>query len=83
MEPIWKKAVSAIFNDCHVSTFAVALLYVWTIAFGTAIVKRGWRSLVDRAERRDLSIYRIGYDTFERFIINGQKAVLPDIPYFS
>lgn len=64
-------------------TFAVALLYVWTVAFGTAVVKRGLRPLVDRAERRDLSIYRIGLDTFERFIINGQKLFLPDIPYFS
>ena len=63
-------------------TFAVALLYVWTVAFGTSIVKRGLRSLVDRAERRDLSIYRIGYDTFERFIINDRKIILPDIPYF-
>ena len=64
-------------------TFAVALLYVWTVAFGTAIVKRGFRALVDRADRRDLSIYRIGYDSFERYSINEQKILLPDIPYFS
>ena len=64
-------------------TFAVALLYVWTVAFGTAIVKRGFRALVDRADRRDLSIYRIGYDSFERYSINEQRILLPDIPYFS
>lgn len=64
-------------------TCAVALLYVWTVAFGTAIIKRGQRALVDRSDRRDLSIYRIGYDTFERFSINGRKISLPDIPYFS
>ena len=64
-------------------TLAVALLYVWTVAFGTAVVKRGFRALVDRADRRDLSIYRIGYDSFERYTINEQNVSLPDIPYFS
>ncbi|MEM7801167.1 MAG: IS4 family transposase [Chloroflexota bacterium] len=64
-------------------TFAVSLLYVWLVAFGTAIIKRGQRALVDRADRRDLSVYRIGHDTFERYLINQRNVLLPDIPYFS
>ena len=47
-------------------TLVVALLYVWLVAFGASTIKKGDRHLVDRADRRDLSIYRIGYDMFER-----------------
>ena len=64
-------------------TLAIALLYVWTVAFGSLIIKRGLRTLVDRADRRDLSIFRIGLDTFERYLINGKIVKLPDLPYFN
>ena len=64
-------------------TLAVALLYLWTVAFGSLVIKRGLRGLVDRADRRDLSIFRIGLDTFERYLINGQIVNLPDLPYFN
>ena len=63
-------------------TLLVALLYLWCVAFGTNIIKRGLRYLVDRTDRRDLSIFRIGYDTIERFLTNGKTLSIRLLPYF-
>ena len=63
-------------------TMAVALLYVWVIAFGDKTIKRGQRHLVDRAKQRQLSIFRIGYDMLERCLVNGDSFHLRMIPYF-
>lgn len=63
-------------------TLVVAILYVWLIAFGASTVKRGKRYLVDRTDRRDLSIFRIGYDMFERCLINNGLISIRDVPYF-
>jgi len=51
-------------------TFAVVLLYLWLIAFGSQIVKSGLRRLVDRNDRRDLSIFQIGLRSLERRLTN-------------
>lgn len=61
---------------------AVALLYVWIIAFGSAVVKRGQRALVDRKDRRTLSLFRIGFDRLERCLVNGEAFSLRLLPYF-
>jgi hypothetical protein len=53
-------------------TLAVMLLYVWLIAVGTRTIKNGQRRLVDRNDRRDYSIFRIGCNLIERFLSNGQ-----------
>ena len=63
-------------------TMAVAMLYVWLVAFGSKTVKRGERHLVDRNKQRQLSIFRIGYDMLERCLINGDAFSLRLIPYF-
>lgn len=63
-------------------TMAVALLYVWLVAFGSKTIKRGKRHLVDRNKKRQLSIFRIGYDMLERCLINGDAFALRLIPYF-
>lgn len=63
-------------------TLAVALLYVWLVAFGSKTIKRGERHLIDRNNRRQLSIFRIGYDMLERCLINGDSFSLRLIPYF-
>jgi predicted RNA binding protein YcfA (HicA-like mRNA interferase family) len=63
-------------------TLAVALLYVWLVSVGASTIKRGDRHLVDRRDRRDLSVFRIGYDIFERFVINGQSVSIRPCPYF-
>ncbi len=54
-------------------TFAVALLYFWLIAFGSKIIKLGLRRLVDRNERRDLSIFQIGLRSIERRLTNQER----------
>jgi hypothetical protein len=64
-------------------TLVVALLYVWLVAFGSAVIKRGARHLVDRNDRRDLSIFRIGFDMLERCLINQQHFSIRDVPYFT
>ena len=64
-------------------TLAVALLYVWLVAFGSAVIKNGRRKEVDRAHRRDRSIFRIGYDMLERFFINHWTPSIRDVPYFT
>ena len=52
-------------------TLAVALLYVWLISIGTRTVRDGLRDLVDRTDRRDLSIFQIGLRFIERCVINA------------
>jgi len=64
-------------------TLAVALLYVWLVAFGSATIKNGRRKEVDRADRRDLSVFRIGLDMFERCLINGWPISIRDAPHFT
>lgn len=54
-------------------TLAVAFLYVWLVAFGSQIIKNGQRSLVDRSDRRDHSIFRIGRNMVERLLSNGHR----------
>lgn len=54
-------------------TLAVVLLYVWLLAFGSQVIKSGQRYLVDRKDRRDHSIFRIGRNMAERRINNGTK----------
>ncbi len=63
-------------------TLAVALLYVWLVAFGSKTIKHGQRHLIDRNNQRQLSIFRIGYDMLERCLINGEAFSLRLIPYF-
>ena len=64
-------------------TLVVSLLYVWTVAFGSSTIKNGNRHLVDRIDRRDLSIFRIGHDMLERCLINNLPISIRDIPYFT
>ena len=52
-------------------TLAVALLYVWLISTGTRTIRDGSRSLVDRKDRRDLSIFQIGLRIIERCVTNA------------
>jgi hypothetical protein len=63
-------------------TLCVALLYLWCVAFGTTIIKRGLRYLVDRTDRRDLSIFRIGLDMIQRYLTNGNPLFIRLLPYF-
>lgn len=51
-------------------TLAVAILYVWSMAVGVRTIHRGQRHLVDRSDRRDLSIFQIGLRSIERSLTN-------------
>ena len=63
-------------------TLAVSMLYVTVVAFGSQTIKNGLRHLVDRPDRRDLSVFRIGFDMLERCFSNGHSVSIRLIPYF-
>lgn len=58
-------------------TLAVVLLYVWLISVGTQTIQAGQRHLVDRKERRDLSIFQIGLRSLERRLVNDLSFKIP------
>lgn len=47
-------------------TLAVCILYVWLVALGEHVLRHGLHTEVDRTDRRDLSIFRLGWDWLER-----------------
>lgn len=52
-------------------TLAVALLYIWLVTTGATVIKNGQRHTVDRADRRDLSIFQIGLRWIKRRQVNS------------
>lgn len=64
----------------HRLTFAVVLLFLELVTFGSKIIKNGLRRLVDRSDRRDLSIFRIGLYMRERHLVNALHLVLDFYP---
>lgn len=65
----------------HRLTLALCLLYLWLIAFGARVIKWGQRRLVDRKSRRDLCIFRIGFDMVHRRIANASSLCVFLIPF--
>jgi len=47
-------------------TLAVCLVYLWLVALGDHVLRAHLLALVDRSDRRDLSIFRLGWDFLER-----------------
>ena len=62
-------------------TLAVAFLYVWLISVGGRTIHAGLRPLVDRNDRRDLSIFQIGLRFTERMFTNGFSITVPLFNY--
>jgi hypothetical protein len=62
-------------------TLAVAFLYVWLVSSGTKTIHNGLRHLVDRKDRRDLSIFQIGLRFIERCLVNDFSLQLPLCTY--
>jgi hypothetical protein len=56
---------------------ALALLYIWLVLWGNALIKAGHRAWVDRHERRDLSLFRIGLDTLHRCFTLARPLPIP------
>ncbi len=52
---------------------AVVLLYVWLVAIGSSVIKQGLRHLVERRDRLDFSIFRIGW-SFLKHRLKLQQA---------
>ena len=50
-------------------TLAVAFLYVWLLSVGSRTIRAGLRHLVDRKDRRDLSIFQIGLRFIDRKLL--------------
>jgi hypothetical protein len=61
-------------------TLAVVLLYAWLVITGVRVIKRGLRQLLDRHDRRDLSIFQIGFRWIERCMKNVQPFAMPFAP---
>lgn len=59
----------------------VCWAYVWLLALGSWVVKRGWRHLVDRRDRRDHSYFRIGWDYVEHCLRLGMPIPVRFEPY--
>jgi hypothetical protein len=55
---------------------AAMIVYVWLIALGSHVIKRGLRYLVDRRDRRDKSLFRIGWDWIERCLALDNRIPL-------
>jgi hypothetical protein len=53
-------------------TLAVVLLYAWLVRTAVRVIQEGQRHLVDRKDRRDLSIFQIGLRWIERRLKNAQ-----------
>src|SRR5215211_3961974 len=61
-------------------TLAVAMLYVWLVVYGAEVVKRGQRRLVDRSDRRDHSLFRLGYNMLDRCLAQGIRPFVRLLP---
>lgn len=64
----------------HRLTFAVVLIYLDLLTAGSKAIKNGQRHLVDRRERRDLSVFRIGLYMRERLLANAVPFSLALFP---
>lgn len=56
---------------------ALALLYIWLVRWGAALIRAGHRAWVDRLDRRDLSLFRIGLDTLHRCFTLARPLPIP------
>lgn len=58
-------------------TLAVAFLYVWLLSVGSRAIRAGLRHFVDRKDRRDLSLFQIGFRFIDRCLLHSLSFSLP------
>ncbi len=63
-------------------TLAVALLYVWLVTEGAQALIQGRSSQVDRPDRPDLSLFRIGLEIIQQAITWGEAFGVDFLPVF-
>ncbi|MGB7338384.1 MAG: IS4 family transposase [Phototrophicaceae bacterium] len=63
--------------------FVVAIVYVWLVTLGEYVIQNNLRAMVDRKDRQDLSIFRLGWDWLERLLALDLGIPLIFHPKFS
>lgn len=63
-------------------TLAVCLLYLWLVALAEHVLTRGLTAEVDRSDRCDLSLFRLGWDFLERRLALFDPIPLVSVPNF-
>lgn len=63
-------------------TMLVCLLYLWLVAVGEELILSDQTAWVDRSDRRDLSIFRLGLDFVERCLTLGHSPPPFALPTF-
>ncbi len=58
-------------------TLAVVLLYVWLLSIGSQTIQAGFRHFVDRKDRRDLSLFQIGWRFIDRKLLHSVPFSVP------
>jgi hypothetical protein len=64
-------------------TLAVCLLYLWLVATDEHVIATNQAGEVDRNDRRDLSIFRIGWDFVERRLALNDPVPITFVPDIS
>jgi hypothetical protein len=62
---------------------AVCLVYLWLVATGERVVYNNLANEIDRTDRRDLSIFRLGWDFIERRLALDDPVPIAFMPTFS
>lgn len=60
---------------------AVSITYVWLVALGSWVIKRGFRHFIDRKDRRDKSLFRLGWDWLKHAQRNNLPLLVRFLPY--
>jgi hypothetical protein len=60
----------------------LSLVYVWLVSVASYVVKRGWRPLIDRTDRRDRSYRTLGLRWIKRCLRNREPPRMRLQPYF-
>ena len=60
----------------------LSLVYVWLVSVASYVVKRGWRPLIDRTDRRDRSYLTLGRRWIKRRLRNREPPQMRLQPYF-
>jgi hypothetical protein len=61
-------------------TLAVSMVYVWLVVYGAKVIKGGRRCLVDRKDRRDHSLFRLGSNMLDRCLAQGKRPFIRLLP---
>ena len=54
---------------------AACLAYIWIVYLGSLCEKEGWRSVIHRSDRCDISLFQLGLRLLEHFI-NENLSIL-------